>query len=200
MNRLISQKIATNISGSIEPNDLELYEHHFEAWRLFFQSQKTYFITYEQPEMYPKTNAGRTFILGKKKAKFRMGLPKYIKSSSKHFTLYANGHSFIFFPGLQVITFHGQIYAIKNCKIHIKQWTIDYPELDFAPEDALIAGYTWKYANKNGSPDRRYNNNFSVPICKYGLVEIKEDGLFSLRLMCSNCSNLSGLAQISQSQ
>ncbi len=195
----VSKKVSISVQGSSNLNDVKCYERLFEAWKLFFQSQKTYWVTYEQPEMYPKTNAGRSFALGKKNAKFRAKLPRYIKSASKHFTISAKGHSFIFFPGLLIIVLHGKIYAIKNCKIHIKQWTMDYPELNFAPKDALISGYTWKYANKNGSPDRRYNNNFSVPICKYGLAEIEADGLFSLRLMCSNCSNLNGLAQISQS-
>lgn len=198
--RCVSKKVSISVQGSSDSNDVESYEQLFEVWRLFFQSQKTYWVTYEQPEMYPKTNAGRSFALGKKNAKFRAKLPRYIKSTSKHFTIYAKGYSFIFFPGLLIIVLHGKIYAIENYKINIQQWTEDCSELDFVPEDTIVSGHTWKFVNKNGSPDRRYNNNFSVPICKYGFAEMRADGLFSVRLMCSNCSKLNGLGQISQRQ
>ena len=193
----VSKKVSISVQGSSNLNDVKCYERLFEAWKLFFQSQKTYWVIYEQPEMYPKTNAGRSLVLSKKNAKFRAKLPRYIKSASKHFTISAKGHSFIFFSGLLIIVLRGKVYAIEDYKINIRQWTEDCPELDFAPEDTIVSGHTWKFVNKNGSPDRRYNNNFSVPICKYGFAEMRVDGLFTLRFMCSNCSKLNGLTQIS---
>ena len=39
----------------------------------------------------------------------------------------------------------------------------------------LIAGrraVTWQYVNKNGGPDRRFNNNRQLPIMLYGEVEL----------------------------
>ena len=36
-----------------------------------------------------------------------------------------------------------------------------------APGDAKVVGYTWRYVNKSGGPDRRFNNNVQIPICLY---------------------------------
>ena len=36
------------------------------------------------------------------------------------------------------------------------------------PSDAQQVGLTWKRANKDGSQDRRFNNNYQIPIMLYG--------------------------------
>jgi hypothetical protein len=33
-----------------------------------------------------------------------------------------------------------------------------------------VVGQTWAKANKDGSPDRRFNNNYQIPIAKYGVL------------------------------
>ncbi len=35
------------------------------------------------------------------------------------------------------------------------------------PRDAKVIGETWRYVNKNGTPDRRFRNNVRIPICQY---------------------------------
>lgn len=41
------------------------------------------------------------------------------------------------------------------------------------PTDAKITGKTWAKVNKNGTPDKRYKDNYQIPICTYGCIEIK---------------------------
>jgi hypothetical protein len=33
--------------------------------------------------------------------------------------------------------------------------------------DSVVIGHSWRYLNKNGTPDRRFNNNYQIPICRY---------------------------------
>ncbi len=40
-------------------------------------------------------------------------------------------------------------------------------ESETVPPDAVIVGHTWRYLNKNGSPDRRFTNNHQIPVCNY---------------------------------
>lgn len=59
---------------------------------------------------------------------------------------------------------------------------IDIRELDFnfhgqrfledekVPKDAVILDHTWAKVNKNGSLDKRFKNNYQIPICKYGEI------------------------------
>lgn len=43
------------------------------------------------------------------------------------------------------------------------------------PKDSNVIDYTWEYLNKSGGPDKRFQNNRKLPICKYGEMELKSD-------------------------
>ena len=45
-------------------------------------------------------------------------------------------------------------------------------EEEAVPADAELIGHTWKKANKDGSPDRRFANNYQIPILKYGDIRL----------------------------
>jgi hypothetical protein len=40
------------------------------------------------------------------------------------------------------------------------------------PSDARVIGQTWKHPNKNGGPDRRFSNNYQIPICLYEVMHL----------------------------
>src|SRR6185369_17699305 len=43
-------------------------------------------------------------------------------------------------------------------------------ESEVVPRDAQIVDNTWRFVNKNGSPDKRFNNNKQLPITLYGEI------------------------------
>jgi Protein of unknown function (DUF4236) len=48
----------------------------------------------------------------------------------------------------------------------------NFVEEEAVPSDAERVGTTWKRANKDGSRDRRFNDNFEIPILCYGALAI----------------------------
>lgn len=46
----------------------------------------------------------------------------------------------------------------------------NYIEEESVPADAEQIGATWKRANKDGSRDRRFNDNYQIPILRYGAL------------------------------
>lgn len=40
------------------------------------------------------------------------------------------------------------------------------------PSDCEIIRYTWYKVNKNGTPDKRFNGNYQIPVCKYGKLKL----------------------------
>ena len=61
-----------------------------------------------------------------------------------------------------------------------------FHEDDKVPADATIIGETYKYTNKNGTPDKRQNNNYAIPIAKYGNLSFRSDSGINDRYMFSN--------------
>ena len=47
-------------------------------------------------------------------------------------------------------------------------WTTnDFIEEEGVPSDAEVVGHTWRFVNKSGGPDRRFNNNRQIPKVLY---------------------------------
>lgn len=61
-----------------------------------------------------------------------------------------------------------------------------FRETEGVPSDAHQVGTTWRYVNKNGGPDRRFNNNHQIPIAQYGEIAMRSDSGLQVALMISN--------------
>jgi hypothetical protein len=53
------------------------------------------------------------------------------------------------------------------------------------PADAKIAGRTWKYTKRDGTPDRRYRDNPQFPIVHYAHVLVRV-GQYSLAILVTS--------------
>jgi hypothetical protein len=53
------------------------------------------------------------------------------------------------------------------------------------PNDSPQVGTTWRFVNKGGGPDRRFNNNRQLPILQYGLLAIHSNSGLNELFQCS---------------
>lgn len=110
---------------------------------------------------------------------------------SNHHALHmenANGGDLYLYPAfLAMISASGEFGLID-----IRDLTLEYKEqrtvsYDDVPQDAEQDGHTWARANKDGSPDRRFKDNYQLPICVYGSIclssskGLNEEYVFSSR-------------------
>jgi Protein of unknown function (DUF4236) len=81
----------------------------------------------------------------------------------------ANGGDLYLFP-LFVVYFAGeQSFALLEYKdIRFDCDTIRFHEEEGVPGDSKVVGRTWAKTNKDGSPDRRFKENYEIPIAEYG--------------------------------
>lgn len=121
-------------------------------------------------ENCPKKNAGARQSVESKSARMFYGkTPKYlkIKGGLKIFQIKFRGQRIFFMPDRVLILndrkFHSEFY--KDIRVQIK--TLNYIERESVPDDAQVVKYTWQYVNLDGSPDKRFNNNYRIPVCNY---------------------------------
>ncbi len=79
----------------------------------------------------------------------------------------------LIYPGFILYHVSNEAFAL----VDIHETTIEYRPNSFieeesVPADSQLIGHTWKKANKDGSPDRRFNNNYQIPIVAYGTIRI----------------------------
>jgi uncharacterized protein YgiM (DUF1202 family) len=72
-----------------------------------------------------------------------------------------------FFPERLIIKRGNEFGAIMYKNIECFGNITRFIESEGVPRDSVVVGQTWRYLNKNGTPDRRFNNNHQIPICQY---------------------------------
>lgn len=54
------------------------------------------------------------------------------------------------------------------------------------PPDSHVVDYTWRFVNKKGGPDRRFNNNRQIPIAQYGFLQLQSQTGMNIHLNVSS--------------
>ena len=50
---------------------------------------------------------------------------------------------------------------------------VRFIEEESLPVDAKVVDSTWRYVNNNGAPDRRFKDNYEIPIALYETLHFK---------------------------
>ena len=94
-----------------------------------------------------------------------------------------------------ILYLQGKTFAnIPYETFSVKQGTTRFIEDDPVPGDALVVGQTWRYVNKNGGPDRRFNNNRQLPVAQYGVLELVSSGGLNIHLNTSSAEKAASFA------
>lgn len=124
-------------------------------------------------ENCPKKNAGSRHRIDLQSTKMILSkAPKYLKIANdlKIIQIKSKGQQVLFLPDRILIVKKRIVFSefYKNVSVHLE--SSRYIENTGVPSDAQVVDYTWQYVNVDGSPDRRYNNNYRIPICNYANV------------------------------
>lgn len=60
-----------------------------------------------------------------------------------------------------------------------------FVEEETPPADATVVDETWRYVNRKGGPDRRFNDNRELPIGLYGKIDLRASNGVNQRIQCS---------------
>ncbi|NIL26914.1 DUF4236 domain-containing protein [Yersinia massiliensis] len=107
-----------------------------------------------------------------------------------------NGDDIMLYPGVAVIPRVDGAFALIDLReLQISAEHRGFHEEDGVPSDASIAGHTWAKTNKNGSPDRRFKDNYQIPICIYGNITFQSQTGVTEEYMVSNADAAQAFAE-----
>jgi len=94
----------------------------------------------------------------------------------------ANGNDVYIYPGFVMMRSPGGDFALIDVReLHLTLTQSTFIEEESVPSDSEVIGYTWKKSNKDGARDRRFTNNYQIPIAKYGEIEFRSStGLYEV--------------------
>lgn len=133
-----------------------------------------------------KLNAGASTLINRKLAKAGEGKPPWVNTNIDIPAIITNYKSLYFMPdGILVYDDKG-VGFVDFDKITINYNTSRFIEEEKPTKDSSIIDYTWKFANRDGGPDRRFNNNHQIPICLYGELKVGTKKGTLLHIQTSN--------------
>jgi len=126
----------------------------------------------------------------RKRVAISLGSCELIESSWKvPHLMNANGGEMFIYPAFILYHVSREAFAL----IDIREANLLYNRSSFIeeeaiPTDAQLIGYTWKKANKDGSPDRRFANNYQIPILAYGDLRLTSKSGLNEEYLISNAA------------
>jgi Protein of unknown function (DUF4236) len=100
-----------------------------------------------------------------------------------------NGDDVLIYPGVAVIPRADGMFALIDIRDLLVTFKgVRFHEDEAVPRDAKVVGQTWAKTNKDGSPDRRFKENYQIPICLYGQVAFRSQTGIAEEYMVSDAN------------
>jgi hypothetical protein len=132
-----------------------------------------------------------TRAIERKPVKFHLGRCSVIQSDWQVPHLEnANGGDIYLFP-LFVVYFAGEhSFALLEYKdVQFSVNATRFHEEETVPTDSQVVGRTWAKTNKDGSPDRRFKENYEIPVVQYGKLTLQSATGLNEEYMFSNLAS-----------
>ena len=189
-----TQRRTFHLDYNLEPVAQQKWDLLGQSLTALAKTQRLWRITTQDHTYDWKRNAGASSLLNRTLASVQHLNPSNIASNITPYCLNVTGQQFLFFPDRIYVLQSGRYGAIEYASLVVGTGQTNFIEEQGVPQDAHVVGTTWKYVNKGGGPDRRFNNNREIPIAQYGVVELQSTTGLNVLL---HVSSLSAMNQFS---
>ena len=139
-----------------------------------------------------KRNAGATRLITSKDIHLSYSAPRVVKTNIAVPAIIGGRQNVYFFPDVALVTQGSSAGAIPYNDLRLSWSTEKFIEEGGVPSDAQVIGYTWRFVNKKGGPDRRFNNNRQLPEVLYQDMDIQGPGNLRKVLQISQVADRNG--------
>ena len=85
-----------------------------------------------------------------------------------------NGGDLYLFPGFVLFGDSRDAFALIDFRdISLTIEIAKVLDEGIIPDDSKVIGQTWAKVNKNGKPDMRFKDNYTIPIVGYGMIQFR---------------------------
>lgn len=159
----------------------------------FDKSEKIWRIETQQGTDDWKRNSGASNLINRNEIQIWNELPKFFDSNIIPYGFKINNQEYYFFPDRILIYQGKEVGMAAYSELQIYTSITKFIEDQGVPSDTEVIGHNWKYINKNGGPDRRFNNNYQIPVVLYSEIDLQTKSGINIKLQVSNknaCNNL----------
>lgn len=133
-----------------------------------------------------KRNSGASYAVTRHRVSFERRLPPYFRSNITPFAVTLGGQTLYFFPDRLLVYAGRTVGGVLYGSVRVGTGSTRFHEDGYVYRDSQVVGSTWRFVNRDGGPDRRFNNNREIPVCLYGTLAFVTDTGMNLQLETSN--------------
>ncbi len=174
------QNSRVNLEIEFDPEIGRIYSDLTNSFNELAESRKIWDVTgaYHQDRRVTRSFADTTV----KRRIVQFGSKELEDIKSPFDTLWmknANGGDIYIYPNFIVMYSNRSDFAVVGFnELKVVHTNVSFLETSSIPSDSKIIDYTWAKVNKNGSRDKRFKDNYQIPVVRYGEIAIRtENGL-----------------------
>jgi uncharacterized tellurite resistance protein B-like protein len=156
----------------LEGPSLDSYQKLFAAVNSLQTCGAVWHITARGDVYDPKYHAGAGQLVNRRRLSVGLRNPPYVRTNLCVPFLPFGQHSLYLLPDRILVYASSGVGAVAYNTLSLSINTSRFIEDGAVPHDAAVVDHTWRYVNKSGGPDRRFNNNRQLPICNYEELRI----------------------------
>lgn len=172
--QIVIDNSAINIDVQFDDPTKRKYERLYNTFKSLSTSHRIWDITgaYFQDRVAARSNAS-TLV---NRREIKLGLKSLPIIKSNYEALYfqnINGADLYFYPTFVMMYTNNQNFAIIGLdELNLMTTSVSFTETSSVPRDSKIIRKTWAKVNKNGTPDKRFKNNYQIPVVQYGRIHL----------------------------
>jgi hypothetical protein len=173
------EKLRADCYVNIDINTGEEIERYFlqllESYKVLITCEKIWDITSASKIDRIAARSAVSESITRKQVDFGLGNLDIIRSrfDALHFEHYNGGDLYIYPAFMVIVDNSGKFGLIDIREVECNFIAQKFVEEEGVPSDSRVIDYTWAKVNKDGSPDRRFKDNYQLPVCLYGNIELR---------------------------
>ena len=171
--------------------ELDAAEQHkfsvvLDTFGLLAQCHRIWRVEAESPTFDLKRNAGASSLVRRTIVSVTNLSPPRVETNIEVPCISMGPRQLYFLPDAILYRDENGYGAIQYSDFRLSQSLTRFIETNRPPSDARIVDHTWRYVNKDGGPDRRFNNNRQLPVLQLGVLVFTSSKGLNIQLHTSN--------------
>jgi len=162
----------TVIFYELEPEAGTTYQHLHDAFDSLRGSAGLWQVGAQGAVRDAKYHAGASTLVRRQSIRPNKGPVPFLKTNVEVPTLSLGRQLLAFMPDRLLVFDAVGVGAVGYRDLNFEVRQTRFIEASSVPGDAKVVGYTWKYVNKKGGPDKRFKDNRQLPIALYDELRI----------------------------
>lgn len=133
-----------------------------------------------------KRNAGAQTLIRRTRIRAVPGALAGIELNVEPWAVPVGPQQLLFLPDRLLVHEHARFAAIPYEQIRASFETTRFIESEVIPPDSRQVATTWRFVNKSGGPDRRFNDNRELPVLEYGELTLRSTSGMTVVLQVSS--------------